>query len=297
LYGINQISVLNKLKYFHVIGGLAPDIMHDLLEGVIPLVLALFIFHCIERKYFTLKQLNHIIANFNCGQAEVVDKLARITSKHLSDHTIRGSATQKWLLAVYPLNYDWIKNRSFRPLSSLFSSFLEISRFVFRSSLSTSQILNLNSLIAEFLTAFKECFPSRRLITKMHHLVHYPRFIREIGLLGAVWCMRYFIYFKSLQRRSGNWINLPWSLSYRHQHWMCHNMKPKRAQNFLKFQTVVPKTSIVSFGHFPYAGQIAQYFDLDNVFSYVDSFSWIQMGSNKFRKNESVVIIQGLYRA
>ncbi|KAK4005904.1 hypothetical protein OUZ56_011025 [Daphnia magna] len=34
LYGINQISILSSLMYFHVIGGLVPDIMHDILEGV-----------------------------------------------------------------------------------------------------------------------------------------------------------------------------------------------------------------------------------------------------------------------
>lgn len=221
LYGINKISVFNKHIYFHVIGGLAPDIMHDLLEGVIPLVLALFIAHCIDRKYFTFKQLNHIIANFNYGRAEVVDKPARITSKHLKDYTIRGSATQKWLLAVYFLVMVGSKIDTSDPALHCYRLLLEICRLVFKTSLSTLQLSNLENFIADFLAAFKECFPSRRLIPKMHHLVHYPRFIREIGPLGAVWCMRYeaikHAYFKSLQRRSGNWINLPWSLSYRHQ--------------------------------------------------------------------------------
>ncbi len=41
LYGLNHNSVLNTLKYFHVINGLPPDIMHDMQEGIIPLIICL----------------------------------------------------------------------------------------------------------------------------------------------------------------------------------------------------------------------------------------------------------------
>ncbi len=34
-YGINSNSVLNKSRFFHVIGGMPPDAMHDVLEGVL----------------------------------------------------------------------------------------------------------------------------------------------------------------------------------------------------------------------------------------------------------------------
>jgi hypothetical protein len=100
LYGINQISILNSLLYFHVIFCLVPDIMHDILEGVLPLTLAKFILSCIEKKYFTLKQLNYVIKNFDYGHSEVVDKPSPIKMEHLQKETIRGSASQKWLLSV-----------------------------------------------------------------------------------------------------------------------------------------------------------------------------------------------------
>ena len=32
-YGVANNSVLNKCQYFHVVNGLVPDIMHDILEG------------------------------------------------------------------------------------------------------------------------------------------------------------------------------------------------------------------------------------------------------------------------
>ena len=34
-YGINRDSVLNTLAYFYITEGLPPDIMHDVLEGVL----------------------------------------------------------------------------------------------------------------------------------------------------------------------------------------------------------------------------------------------------------------------
>ena len=32
-YGLHRNSILNTSKYFHIVDGLAPDIMHDILEG------------------------------------------------------------------------------------------------------------------------------------------------------------------------------------------------------------------------------------------------------------------------
>ena len=32
-FGIARNSILNKLNYFHVVDGLVPDIMHNILEG------------------------------------------------------------------------------------------------------------------------------------------------------------------------------------------------------------------------------------------------------------------------
>jgi hypothetical protein len=40
LYGITGTSILNELAHFHVIGGLPPDVMHHILEGILPLVIS-----------------------------------------------------------------------------------------------------------------------------------------------------------------------------------------------------------------------------------------------------------------
>jgi hypothetical protein len=83
LYGLNHNSDFNTLKYYHVVGGLAPDIMHDLQEGVIPLIICLVLLVFLEKKYFNLDDLNHVIQNYDYGYAEVGNKPSIILLHHL----------------------------------------------------------------------------------------------------------------------------------------------------------------------------------------------------------------------
>lgn len=87
-YGINRCSMLNQLRYFSFVSGaLVPDVMHDLLEGVllyeVKLLLAQFIS---EDCYFTLEQLNHRIESFELGYSEARDRPTQIASTTLSSN-------------------------------------------------------------------------------------------------------------------------------------------------------------------------------------------------------------------
>lgn len=69
IYGINRRAELShRSRYFHVIGGLPGDAMHDVLEGVLQYeckeMLKVFIR---EETYFTLDQLNERIKDFDYG--------------------------------------------------------------------------------------------------------------------------------------------------------------------------------------------------------------------------------------
>ena len=60
-YGINCRSILNNSRYYHVIGGLPPDAMHDILgvlHYTIKEVLKVLI---IDQQLFTLEELNNRI--------------------------------------------------------------------------------------------------------------------------------------------------------------------------------------------------------------------------------------------
>lgn len=61
-YSVKGGCVLtDSLEHFHVVCGYPPNILHDLLEGIVPVELSLCISDLISKKYFTLETLNHAI--------------------------------------------------------------------------------------------------------------------------------------------------------------------------------------------------------------------------------------------
>ena len=88
-YGVNRPAILNKLSYYHVCDmGLPPDIMHDILEGVLTYTTKLLLQHFIDNQViffdvyslvtkqqnFTLEQLNSIISGFHYGYPNSANK-------------------------------------------------------------------------------------------------------------------------------------------------------------------------------------------------------------------------------
>lgn len=49
---------IENLRYFNVLSGYPPDVLHDLFEGIVPRELTLFVQVFIEGKYITLENLN-----------------------------------------------------------------------------------------------------------------------------------------------------------------------------------------------------------------------------------------------
>ena len=85
-YGINYRSVLNTLYGFHVANGQLPqDVMHLLLEGVIPYELKLMPreFKAVK-KYFAVEDLNNRIRSFNYSPEEAKDKPPILKVRDLS---------------------------------------------------------------------------------------------------------------------------------------------------------------------------------------------------------------------
>ena len=84
-YGINFSSTLNNLSYFHVANNQLPqDVMHILLEGVLPYIMKLmlksFIF---TKKYFSIDFLNDRITCFTFSRSEARDKLCPLIARNL----------------------------------------------------------------------------------------------------------------------------------------------------------------------------------------------------------------------
>ena len=90
-YGLLYASPLNEIDHFHVIGQLPQDIMHVLLEGVIPHELTVMLRDfVIDKKYLTPTQLNDRIACFSFTRHEAKDKPSPIA---FSSQGVRLSQT------------------------------------------------------------------------------------------------------------------------------------------------------------------------------------------------------------
>ena len=84
-YGVNRRSELSNLPQFDLCRCLPHDVMHVLLEGILPLNCRLLLAHCIlKEKYFTLNQLNTALLNFPYGQSERSNAPGPIDRERLS---------------------------------------------------------------------------------------------------------------------------------------------------------------------------------------------------------------------
>ncbi len=88
IYGINFRSVLNSSRYFHVIGGVPGDAMHDVLEGILQYEAKELLKYCIrEEKLFTLPQLNENILSFDFGYMNDSNKPSPIAPQTLASES------------------------------------------------------------------------------------------------------------------------------------------------------------------------------------------------------------------
>lgn len=65
MYGVNQQSVLSALPSFHAITSLPPDLMHDVLEGIMPKLIS-----CL---------LHVIVSNRICNASEICQRINKFT--------------------------------------------------------------------------------------------------------------------------------------------------------------------------------------------------------------------------
>lgn len=220
-YGINRRSILEDIPNFSVAENLPHDIMHDLLEGVLPHEIRVLLIHYITTcKHFTLMQLNERISNFSYGYTEISDKPTLISDiSHM-----RQSAAQMWLFAtllpiligdLVPEDCEYWK---------CYLLLLKICSIAASWTISQGVIQYLSVIIEEHHLLFKTLYPEVSVIPKMHYMVHYPSQILKFGPLMYSWTMRYESKLRVLKRasRHGNFKNICKTVAKKHQHLLCY---------------------------------------------------------------------------
>lgn len=101
---MNRLSILDKAPYFDLCKCMPHDIMHVILEGVLPLSCKRLLLHCIyDEHYFTLKMLNRLILEFEYGYSESKNVPRQLDSDHLksSDSKLSQSGMIRYIHNYY----------------------------------------------------------------------------------------------------------------------------------------------------------------------------------------------------
>ena len=203
---------------FHVVDGLPPDIMHDLLEGVVPFEMSLVLKYCISKGYFTVEEVNSILASWRYGPLDKANKPVLLSATF--GETIKQNAGRMWcLLRLFPLMVG-----SRVPDGDKYWQFLlelkDIVELVFAPHLAVGHVLMLQTKVQDHLHSFRKLFPEKQLKPKQHFMLHYSQSMFVFGPLRKCWCMRFEAkhhYFSRLMRVVNNFKHVCKTLAERHQ--------------------------------------------------------------------------------
>lgn len=219
--GVARSSSLNNLPYFHVVENSTFDIMHDLLEGMVPLVVKLVLKYLIDERALSLDDLNSRIFSYSYGFTEKQNRPSPITMTSLLNP--KGASGQKAAQMNCLINNlcmligDKVEQDS-EPWQVLLS-LLDIYKVLQAPVITVEATFMLKAKIAEHLQLYKAVF-EMPLTPKQHFLVHYPRCMRLLGPLNNYTCMRFEAKHKGLKRiarASNNFINIAKTVAKRHQ--------------------------------------------------------------------------------
>lgn len=200
---MNHRSNLLDLKYFDMCQGeLVPDIMHDLLEGVLQNEVKRLILYCTGKHFFPLDYLNHKIQSLELCYGMEGDRPAPIDRKVLSSESnllkqkgiVNAPIERKILLEDLKFLYlaaiqMWVLGR-FLPIMigqcipedddnwNNYLKLLQITDFLVAPKISTDELAYLKILIDEHHVTFALLY-SDAITPKFHFLIHVPRLISK----------------------------------------------------------------------------------------------------------------------
>lgn len=194
VYGVAKSSPFKSIQSFHVITGLPPDIMHDILEGVIPVTLDVIIQQLIASNCLSRVGIKQRFSDFMFGKSDV-----RNGPKSANISVLGMSAAETWcVFRLFPFivgdaipqdNESW----------ELYIYLARICDIIFAPTIEDDWIPYLDILVTDFYTFMKTVAP-QRLRPKFHYLLHYPTLIKNFGPLRRLWCMRFESYHQKIKR-------------------------------------------------------------------------------------------------
>ena len=154
-----QCALTGKLQYFDVLSGYPPDVLHDVLEGIIPREMSLCLRVFIQSKFFTLEELNKCIKEFPYKWSDKRNAPQPVPVSFAARKTVGGNAHENWtLLRLLPLMVG-SKIPEGNPAWELLLVLKDILELVVNQVYTEETICYLDSKISEHRHRFLDVFP------------------------------------------------------------------------------------------------------------------------------------------
>lgn len=252
MYGVKRACPLTeKLEHFHVVSGYPPDIMHDVLEGIVPVELSLCLTDLIGKNYFTLHMLNQAIRDFNYTFTDKTDRPQIIGKGFSTKGTIGGNAHENWcLIRLLPflIGHCVPEGENAWEILMLLKDIVELTVATRHTE---ETLIFLDCKITEHRRLLQSTFPKFRLRPKHHYVEHYPQLVRKFGPLPEFWTMRFegkHKFFKRAIRNTQNFKNVSMSLATKHQKAVSYNLD---CSSFFRPSVEMSKVKTVSTSTLP----------------------------------------------
>jgi hypothetical protein len=211
-YGILKDHPFMDLENFDVTQCSPPDLMHDIIEGVVLKTLNLIL----EDILNTIEK----VKDFNQAIRKIKWPSGRIRDLIINKVKVGGTASQ---ISFLYINLPLFLFKTFITHENtwkLYGLLRDITCILFSESIDRKPLNELRENIKLFFSYFKKVFSESTFTPKFHYMSHYPDLILKFGPLLRFNTMRFerkHLYFKLVSNRSKNYINPTKTLSFRHQ--------------------------------------------------------------------------------
>jgi hypothetical protein len=238
--GINFICKLDDLVYFDIIENGTVDPMHDILEGVGPVLMRLIIQELMNAHNLSIEFVNNRIQNFNYDPA---DKKSKPSVFNLESFSFSASEFH-CLLIYFPFIFGDLISVELEKKWEGVTTLIELTKISFSIKIKTFHVNALKLFISKHLSIMVDEF-GINLIPKHHLLTHYSMILAKMGPLYFFSNMRYESFHSKFKRkalRKKNFTNICKSLSTDHQHDLVFQLQ----NNIEGFKTKIGKISKIS---------------------------------------------------
>jgi hypothetical protein len=247
LTGIHESCVFNKIPSFQVWENKSIDLMHDVFEGVAHYDLGAVLNYGLNKKLFTLEDLNLQKNTLNYGPFHIGNLASDIKKEHIQKKRFKMTASEMaTFLMCLPLIIGSYFSESCK-VWQFFLCLLKIIDVLLEPEVTDANTLHLKNLIRTHHKFYTDNFG--RLTLKFHNMVHYDSIMRLYGPVHKFSSIRLEAKHKphkDYARISFNRKNLPWSLAVNEQIHLSHRFFCEQSFNWNspEFGPLIPMSRV-----------------------------------------------------